>query len=253
MTTESKAIAIIPHSVPEVQSLAELIGRSALLPDALRGKTDDIIVSILAGAELGLSPMAAIRGVFVVQGKPVLAADTMVGLVLGSGLAEYFVQIESSHTSVTWETKRKGSPVAQRVTWTIEDAKKAGIHLKDNWRAYTRQMLAARAKAELARSAYSDVLAGVYDPDEIDIPVRAAHPSPSPSRSAEVIEDAEVVSESTGVADALLTKIAESTSVADLESLVPQLSALSNGRKAEARKLYGERKAALAQPAEGAP
>ncbi len=145
-----KALAIIPRNITEVQTLSELISASSLLPDALRGKLPDVIVSILAGAELGMPPMASIRGVHVVSGKPVLAAETMMGIVLGSGLAEYFTQVDSSATSVTFETKRKGSPVPQRCTWTIDDAKRAGIY-KNTWLAYPRQMLAARAKAELWR------------------------------------------------------------------------------------------------------
>jgi hypothetical protein len=47
--------------------------------------------------------------------------------------------------------------------------------------------------------------------------------------------------------DALLDSIAAADTLAGLESLVPRLQALSNGSKAEARKLYGERKAALGQ------
>src|SRR5688572_12579945 len=102
-TNNNTALAIVPRSLPEVQSLAEILSKSALLPEALKGKAADIVVSILAGQELGLAPMAAIRGVHVVQGKPLLAADTMVGLVLASGLAEYFQCVEDTDASVTYE------------------------------------------------------------------------------------------------------------------------------------------------------
>ncbi len=187
------ALSIVPRSIPEVQTLADLITKSVLLPEALRGKTADIIVSILAGAELGLAPMASIRGVHIISGKPVLAADTMMGLCLGSGLAEYFSQIETTDTSITFETKRKGAPTPQRCTWTIEMAKRAGIY-KNTWLAYPRQMLAARCKAELARLVFPDLLAGVYDPDEIGhmAPVTTAAPVVSIVREPDAI-DAEIV------------------------------------------------------------
>jgi hypothetical protein len=202
-------LAIIPRTLDESMTLAEQLAKSNLLPPALKSKPADVLVSIMAGAELGLPPMASIRGIYVVNGKPTLAADTMMGVVLASGLAEYFVQTESSATSVTFETKRKGSPVAQRCTWTMDDAKRAGVSRKDTWTSFPRQMLAARAKAELARSAYPDVLSGVYDPDELSVPVtRMSSHEPS-----EPIEDAEVV------ASPFIAAIEAATTLDELQAL----------------------------------
>ena len=163
--SNDNALALAPKNIGEVHSLAEVLAKSTLLPDALRGKVPDVVVSILAGAELGLSPMASIRGVHVIKGKPVLSADLMVGVVMGSGKASYFRRVSEADDSVTYETHRVGDPEARRCTWTVTMAKRAGL-VGDNWRGYPRQMLAARAKAELARDVYPDVLAGCYDPDE---------------------------------------------------------------------------------------
>ncbi len=162
--SDSKALALLPFS--EVQAMSDALAKSALLPDALKNKAVDLTFAILTGQELGLPPMQSIRGINIIQGKPVLSADTMVACVLGSGRCEYFLQVEASDTSVTFETKRKGAPVSTKTTWTIAMAKAAGLTLKDNWRAFPRAMLSARAKAELARLVYPDVLAGIYDPDE---------------------------------------------------------------------------------------
>lgn len=237
MTTDTKSLAIVPTTVAEVQTLAELIGKSALLPDALRGKPADIIMSIMAGAELGLPPFASIRGVHIVSGKPILAAATMVGIVLGSGLAEYFSQVDATPTSVTFETKRRGAPAPQRCTWTIDDAKRAGIH-KNTWLLYPRQMLAARASAELARSAYPDVCAGVCDPDEVgqhsgELQPRHEHVSSSPDDG---IIDAEIVGESSPLAD-----IDAAPDMDSLKSLVPLISKLPEATKKEARTRYAAR------------
>src|SRR5678815_3623595 len=128
----SKALSIIPRTVDDVRNLARMFSASSLLPPDLRGKEADVFVSIIAGQELGLPPMAAIRGVHVIKGRPILSADTMVGVVLGRGVAEYFSCVEENGTSVTYETKRAGSPKPQRCTWTMEDAKRAGLN-GDNW------------------------------------------------------------------------------------------------------------------------
>jgi hypothetical protein len=229
---DTKALAVIPKDISEVQSLAEILSKATNLPDALKGKIPDVVAQVLAGAELGLAPMASIRGVHIVQGKPIMSADTMVGLVLSSGLAEYFVQLESSAASVTFETKRRGSPHPQRCTWTLDDAKRAGIASKDNWRLYPRQMLSARARAELARSVYPDVLAGVYVPEEDIVPAR-------PLAHADAV-DAEIVSE-TGPLDA----IDAATTVDELKSLAPMLTKLPADLKPQARARYQSRMDAL--------
>ena len=161
----SQSQALVPRTLDEVRSLSAQFAKSALLPADLRGKEADVFVTILAGQELGMPPMAALRGIHVVKGKPILSADSMVGVVLGRGIARYFRCVEESPTSVTYETLREGSPEPQRCTWTMEDAKRAGLD-GDNWRKYPRAMLKARCKAALARDVYPDVLAGCHEEHE---------------------------------------------------------------------------------------
>lgn len=223
--SDNKALVVSPRSFAEVQTMAETLSKSDLLPAALKGKIPDLVFSILAGQELGLAPIASIRGIHVIAGKPILAADTMMGLVLGSGLAEYFVQTESTATSVTFETKRKGSPIAQKCTWTIEDAKRAGINIKDTWRQYPRQMLASRAKAELARSAFPDILAGCYDPDEISsapTPLRSMPATEIPSDTTDVVDVEDV-------ADSLESRIQAADSLDALKLLAKECNSLKRG------------------------
>lgn len=176
--SSDKALAIIPSTVDEVTVLSDRFSKSQLIPSELKGSSADIFVTLLAGQELGLPPMASLRGIHVVKGKPILSADTMVGIVMGRGIAEYFRCVSADESAATYETKRYGAPEPQRCTWTIEDAKRAGLN-GDNWRKYPRAMLKARCKAELARDVYPDVLAGCYedderaDPEVIDVPARS--------------------------------------------------------------------------------
>lgn len=232
-----KALAVIPRSMVEVQSMAEILAKSSLLPDALKGKVPDVVVQILAGQELGLSPMASIRGVHIVQGKPILSADTMVALVLASGSCEYFQVVNENETSVTYETKRKGAPSTQKYTWSDEDTKAAGLNTKDNWRLHKKQMRRARCKAILARDVYPDVLAGVYefDSSEIEEP-RVIHRDIKPVTD---IVDAEIVSETT---EDLAKLCAEAPSLDQLEALKDRCAALPDGPKRTlVRTAYGAR------------
>lgn len=219
---ESKALAIVPSSMGEIQSMAEILAKSSLLPDALRGKVPDVVVQILAGAELGLPPMASIRGVHIVAGKPILAADTMVALVRKSGSCEYFMVESETETAVTYVCKRIGDPKEQRYTWSDEDTKLAGLNTKDNWRLHKKQMRRARCKAILARDVWPDVLAGVYDGDSGEL----APPTASPITHRDTKPANDDVIDAEIVEDDLLELVKTAPTAAALEALKPKCKVL---------------------------
>jgi hypothetical protein len=75
-----------------------------------------------------------------------------------------------TNTRVTICGRRRGWPEdrVQKVTWTMDDAKAAGLSGGQNYRKFPRQMLAARATGELCRDIFADVLGGVsYTPEEL--------------------------------------------------------------------------------------
>lgn len=180
---------IVPRTLDEVVKLSETLAKSSLLPEALRGKVPEVMMQIMAGSELGLAPMASLRSFHIIQGKPVMSADAMVAVVLSSGKCEYFRRVEESDERVTYATKRQGEP-ERRCTWTMDMAKQAALHQKENWRTFKRQMLAGRSKSELARDVYPDVLAGVFTYDEkTDGLSGATSPStPPPAVQSDVID-----------------------------------------------------------------
>jgi len=189
------------------EQIAVRLAKSTLLPSALRGKPADLAVIMITGHELGLSPMQALRGLHVVEGRPVLSADLIVGLVKKHPACKYFRLVESTDERATYETLREGEPEPTRITWTIQQAVKAGLTGRSNWKAHPAAMLRARASAALARAVYPDVAMGIYDPDEaldfIDasrvsvvkprVEAKAKAPPPPAPKTDEEIEDAEIV------------------------------------------------------------
>ena len=121
------------------------------------GNGPAVLSTILLGRELGIPAMAALRSVHLIEGKHSLSADLMVALVLRSGMAEYFQMSESTAELCTYVTKRKGNPLPTSLSYTIEQAKQAGLLAPtrsgktSNWQKIPKQMLRARAKSELAR------------------------------------------------------------------------------------------------------
>jgi hypothetical protein len=144
--------------VAPAASLANQIAQTEFVPKEFRNKPDAITACVLYGAELGLGPMVSLSKIAVIQGKPAPYAELGRALALAAG-HEVWVK-ESTNTRVTVCGRRKGSNHVQEVTWTLDDVKKAGIS-NHNYSKYPRQMLLARASAELVRAMCPDVLGGI--------------------------------------------------------------------------------------------
>jgi 5'-3' exonuclease len=155
-----------PRSLDEARVLAKFIFDSKLF--GAYGTPQAVLMTVMAGREFGLQAMASLRAFHIVQGKPVLAADAIRALVLKSGLVKSFRCVERTVERATF-TAQRGSDPAISLTYTIEEAKEAGL-LKpgSGWVKYPADMLVARASAKLARLVAPEVTFGLYAPEEID-------------------------------------------------------------------------------------
>lgn len=191
------ALAYEPQNLREAMDLAKAMFGGGLLPRSIKS-AQDLLLIMMTGRELGISTATAIRSIHVIEGKPTLSADLVVALVKRRReVCEYFIYAESSNTRCVVETKRIGSPKAERFEYTLEDAKGAGLLAKDNWRKHPADMLAARCSMRAARKVYPDLAMNIYDPDELQDVGQGASPAaqaaaprelnPSPQPAQEVL------------------------------------------------------------------
>ena len=144
--------------------LARTVTGTEFVPAALRRNPAAITAAILYGDEIGLGPMQSLSKVHIIDGRPTIAAETMRALILAAG-HDIWIE-EKSNTTATVAGKRIGSDHIDRTTWTIDDARKAELLGKTNWKRYPRAMLIARATAELARDRFGDVIGGLAATEE---------------------------------------------------------------------------------------
>lgn len=156
-----------PRSMSEAQALASNMFASRLF--SAYGNAPAVLSTVMLGRELGLPAMAALRGVHIIEGRHALSAQTMVALILKSGLAAYFRPVRISETSATYITLRKGEGNEPfELTHTIEMATTAGlVKPNSNWVKVPTDMLCSRASSRLARLIYPDIVGGLYTPDEL--------------------------------------------------------------------------------------
>lgn len=178
--TESSALLLWAQEARQAAAVAQSIARTSFA-GALKGKPEEVTAVILAGNELGLKPMAALKSVDIIQGTPALRAHAMRGLVLAAG--HEIELIESAPENCLMRGRRKGSERWQEVEWTIQRAAALGLTTKDQWKKQPQTMLIARATGELCRLIAADVLHGMpYASEEIDGTVHAEVVSDRPKR-----------------------------------------------------------------------
>ena len=103
--------------------LASALCKTAFAPKHFRDNPGDSTAAIMAGDELGLSPLAALRSIYVIHGTPAMYARTMVALVQSKG---HEVWTDSTSDAVVIVCgRRRGSDKVERAEWKIERARSA--------------------------------------------------------------------------------------------------------------------------------
>lgn len=152
-------------SMAEQWRFAETVSGSSILPRAYREDPGAVLVAVNLGAAMGLAPAEALYRIHVIEGKPSASAELITANVRKAG---HRLRVRATNETATAEIVRADDPdFTYEVTWTIQDAQRAGLAGKDVWKKYPSSMLRARAITECARMACPEALYGViYTPEE---------------------------------------------------------------------------------------
>ena len=145
--------------------VADMLGKAGpMLPAHIKSPGEALAV-IMAGAELGIPPMASLRGIHLVKGKVGMDYSLMIGLMRRAGYGVQWVTKSATRCELLL-THRDGTTHAE--VWDVERAKKAGLWGgAGSWSNYPEAMLTARCTSSAARAFAGDVLAGCYSMDEV--------------------------------------------------------------------------------------
>jgi hypothetical protein len=160
--------------------LAKALCRTEFCPVAFRSKDVEATAAILLGDELGMSPLVALKSIYVVHGTPALYARTMVGLAQAHGHEIWTV--ETTDARVVVRGQRKGSDHIEEAVWTTTRAQKAGYTNNKQYVSNPQAMLYAKAAGEIARKIAADVLSGMAYSVE-DMELEQAEPTVTVKRS----------------------------------------------------------------------
>lgn len=166
MSTEIVRAEPVAPSLPDMVRYADHLANANLLPAQYRQKPANVLYAMEYGRTLGITPIAAITGIHVIEGKPSASAALISGLVRQAG---HKLRVRMQDGTAIATIVRSDDPDFEfRSEWTIERARQAGLVGKDVWKKYPDAMLKARAITEVARDACEEVLFGLhYTPEEL--------------------------------------------------------------------------------------
>lgn len=197
LVTGNRPTAIVPTDMDTAYRLGKAICLAGMAPKGME-TPEKCMIAIMRGLEVGLTPFMALDKIAIVNGRPVIWGDGAIGLVRGSGLCEFVkerIEGKDDGRVAICETKRRGEVEAIRRTFSVADAKKAGLWGKTGpWQQYPERMLQMRARAFALRDGFADVLGGLYLREEIEddrqprdvTPQRDEPPAPPPVAQAVV-------------------------------------------------------------------
>lgn len=163
---EEKAIVKVGEVLSDLMEYGKMFAESKVFPDVTSAAQG--AVKILAGRELGLSPMQSINSFYFVNGKLGMMTQAMAGLIKKSGKYDYQIVSQTiegctiAFFKVNGEKEKLGES-----TFDKKMAATAGIINKDVWRNYPINMYFNRALANGARWYCPDAISGFYTVEEL--------------------------------------------------------------------------------------
>lgn len=148
---------------------------------------DAVYAVIVRGAELGLGAMTALDVIHIVEGKPTMHAHLITARAMAHPKCKWFRMVETSSEKATYETQHADYPEPTRLTYTIADAKAAGVcpmqprtqpvleknewgkqkDVRGQWEKRPAEMLRKTAAVQLVRIVYPDAALGIYATEEL--------------------------------------------------------------------------------------
>ncbi len=169
LALRTEPTAVVQHeaaSFPELVSMGQQLVGTGFMPEHIKNGAQAAAI-ILAGRELGMPPMRALRSLVLVKGKVTEYADSQLSRFKSDGGRAVFRELTET-SAVLWIKHPNGDEHVE--SFTMQDAQKAGItgHM---YSKFPKAMLRSRVITAALKSVGWEGGAGVYDPSELAEPV----------------------------------------------------------------------------------
>jgi len=158
------------NSLAEKVQLAQIMSKSNIIPKISKDKpysAEDIVSLFLIGERLGVDPIAALSGIWIVEGRPSVSARLCRALILKHGHKWRVEHWDAQSIKVT-VTRKNDEP--QTFEYTMKEAAHAGLTNRKTWQQHPRPMLMAAITRRIVDAVFPDLFLGMtaYEQEEFD-------------------------------------------------------------------------------------
>lgn len=154
-----------PLDLASLRDMGDIFVKSGYFKDTRDAA--QAIVKIMYGRELGFSPVIAMTGIHIIEGKPALSSNLLGAMVKRSGKYDYRVKVLTD-TECLLSFSQDGQ-VSGESSFSMDDAKRANVlRPGSGWSKYPRNMLFARALSNGVKLYCPELSAcPIYVPEEL--------------------------------------------------------------------------------------
>lgn len=183
------------YQLSDMQTMAVAVAKSGLF--GMKTPEQALALMLVAQSE-NMHPATITQDYDIIQGKACRKTHSVMARFQQMGGSVQWHELTDKIADATFSHPKGGS---LRITWTFEQAQRAHLTGKDNWKNYPRAMLRARCIAEGVRAVYPAAIGGMMVVEEAqdttadrDAPTEPKHMGPAevvpPAPPAHYPEDA---------------------------------------------------------------
>lgn len=185
----------------DIQNTQKMCQQLLQSPHYKKMGADGVFAIVEKARSVGVSPMDALNGgMYFVRGKVEMSASMMNQLIR---MHKHSITKDkkSDDTVCILHGKRADNGDTWVESFSMEDAKRAGLMNNPTWKMYPKDMLFARALSRLARQLFPDLIKGCYVEGEISL----APPLTNEPKEIDIVEELPVSEEEYNELMALLS------------------------------------------------
>lgn len=191
---ETTALAIAVADMPITWTMVKGFATTASIPTRYHNKPYDILTTMKMGQELGVPPLEALNEIYIVNGKPSASGKLLAAMIWRAGHIIIADPSAKGATVKSWRKINGKYHEMPEVSFTVVDAKRAGLMDKDTYQQYPQSMMAWRAITLAARLHFPDIISSIgYVPEEHgleDTVMMEAEANVTEILQGEVVDDA---------------------------------------------------------------
>lgn len=158
----------------QLMEMSAMLAKSTIIPINYQNRPENILVAVDLASRMGLSPLAVMQSLYVIQGRPSFSGQAIASLIRTSGQFKnvelIYVGEEGKDDWGAYVQAERSGKLLKGTTVTIGMAKKEGWYQKggSKWQTLPQQMMAYRAYTFFGRLYAPELMMGLHTTDELE-------------------------------------------------------------------------------------